>query len=321
MKMRTLNNKVIILSIIMLVSIAVYQFIFINVRYFDFIMSIRLPKLAAIIIAGVAIATSSLIFQTLINNYIVTPCLLGMNALYLLVHTLCVFIIGIDSFIMTNKSLAFFFDLIIMSTLASIVYGYIFKKTKYNILYVLLIGSVLTTLFSSIQNFLTRAMDPNDYDTLLTTLVASFNNVQNDLLLLSVILMLAIYAIFYKYIKNLDVISLGKNQAINLGVNYDQHLKLLLIFVTLYISIATALVGPISFMGLISTNITRALFKTYKHSYLLIGSALITICILLVSQILIEHVFVYSIPVAVFVTFIGGLYFLYLILKANKNSI
>lgn len=66
------------------------------------------------------------------------------------------------------------------------IYSYLFRKTNHNVLYVLLIGTVLTSFFSSIQTTLTRVMDPNEYDTLLTDLVASFSNVNSAILVLSV---------------------------------------------------------------------------------------------------------------------------------------
>ena len=124
-----------------------------------------------------------------------------------------------------------------------------------------------------------------------------------------------------KDIAKLDVMTLGRHNAINLGIDYDKTTKRLLICTTLYIAIATALVGPISFMGLITTNIARTLFKTYKHSILLSGSVLIAILVLITGQLIVEHIFTYSIPVSVFITIAGGLYFLYLVLKQSKGNI
>ena len=116
----------------------------------------------------------------------------------------------------------------------------------------------------------------------------------------------------------LDVITLGKAQAINLGVDYDRTVRRLLLGVTLFIAIATAMVGPISFLGLIIANLSRQLFKTFRHSYLIAGSALIGMVILAGGQLITEQIFTYSVPVSVFITVGGGIYFLYLLLTKRR---
>ena len=78
----------------------------------------------------------------------------------------------------------------------------------------------------------------------------------------------------------LDVLTLGKNQAVNLGVDYDKCVRRLLLGVTLYIAVATAMVGPISFLGLIIANLSRQLLRTYRHGQLILGSALFGMIVL-----------------------------------------
>ena len=117
----------------------------------------------------------------------------------------------------------------------------------------------------------------------------------------------------------LDVITLGKDQAINLGVDYDRCVRRLLLGVTLCIAVATAMVGPISFLGLIIANLSRQLLKTYRHSQLILGSALFGMIVLVGGQLLVEHVYSYTIPVSVFITVGGGVYFLYLLLTNRRT--
>ncbi|ONI43964.1 CRISPR-associated protein Cas5 [Candidatus Epulonipiscioides gigas] len=314
----SLRSKIILLSVLSVLFILIYQFIFIDMKFFDYAMYIRTPKLLAIIIAAFCIGYASMIFQSIINNRIVTPCLLGMNSLYILIHTSIVFFLGGTSIFATNNKIAFVTDVILMGILATTIYGFLFKKTKHNMLYILLSGSVFATFFTSVSNTMVRVMDPNEYDTMLSDLVAGFDHVNAELLTMAVALIIITIVLFYKEIKLLDIISLGKNQAINLGVNYDTTITKLLIGVTFLITIATALVGPISFLGLIIANLSRELFKTYKHSYLMLGSFLMGIIVLLLGQILIEHVFGFSTQISVFINLFGGAYFLYLIFK-NKG--
>lgn len=286
-----------------------------NQRLFEFSMKIRTPKIIAMLITAFAIGSASIVFQSIINNTIVTPCLLGMDALYSMIHTIMVFVLGSGSVLVVNANYSFLIDLLIMGVTATVIYSYLFKKTKHNVLYVLLIGTVLTSLFSSIQSTMTRIMDPNEYDTLLTTLVASFSNVNSEIIILSVAVLIIVAVVLRKEIRILDVLTLGKDQAINLGVDYDSSIRKLLLGVTLYIAVATAMVGPLAFLGLIIANLSRQLLRTYRHTQLIIGSVLFGMIILIGGQMLVEKVFVYAIPVSVFITLFGGIYFLYLLLR------
>lgn len=289
-----------------------------NQKLFDYAMKIRTPKLITMLITAFAIGGASMVFQSIINNTIVTPCLLGMNSLYTLIHTAVVFFAGSGSVLAVNSNVAFGVDLILMGITATIIYSYLFKKTKYNVLYVLLIGTVLTSFFSSIQTTLTRVMDPNEYDSLLNTLVASFSNINSEIIVFSVIVLGTVAFALRKDLALLNVITLGKDQAINLGVDYDRCIRRLLLGVTLFIAVATAMVGPISFLGLIIANLARQLLRTYRHGQLILGSALFGMVVLVGGQFLVEHVFAYAIPVSVFITVGGGIYFLYLLLTNRR---
>ena len=314
-------TKIIILSVLALAAATAYMLTdvnFANEKLFLYAMKIRTPKLIVMILTAFAIGGASIVFQSVINNRIVTPCLLGMNSLYTLIHTAVVFFAGSSSILAANANLSFAADLIIMGVTATLIYSYFFKKTKHNVLYVMLIGTVLTSLFSSIQTTLTRVMDPNEYDNLLNTLVASFSNINTEIIIFSVIVLGVVIAFLGKDLSVLNVLTLGKNQAINLGVNYDRSVRRLLLGVTLFIAVATAMVGPISFLGLILANLSRQLLKTYKHSFLMLGSALFGIIVLVGGQLIVEQVFTYSVPISVFITVGGGIYFLYLLLTRRS---
>ena len=317
---RANRRKLLILAAIVLLCAAGYMLVdvnFSNPKLLAYAMKIRTPKLIVMLITAFSIGGASLVFQ-IINNTIVTPCLLGMNSLYTLIHTAVVFFLGSSSIIASNANLSFAVDVVLMGITATIIYSWIFKKTKHNVLYVLLVGTVLTSFFSSVQTTLTRVMDPNEYDSLLNTLVASFSNVNSEIIVFSLILLAAVIFALRKELALLDVLTLGKEQAINLGVDYDRCIRRLLLGVTLCIAVATAMVGPISFLGLIIANLSRQLLKTFRHTQLVLGSALFGMIVLVGGQLIVEHVYSYSVPVSVFITVGGGLYFLYLLLTRKK---
>lgn len=316
---RRLKTSMVVLAGLVLLFIWLYQFAFVNPKFFAYAMGLRLPRLAVILIAGFAISAAAIVFQTIIRNTIVTPCLLGMNSLYLLIHTAVMFFLGSGSLFAVNPVYAFAADVIVMGVVAGFIYYTIFQKTGGNVLYVLLIGTVLSTFFSSMQNSLTRIMDPNEYDALLNTLTASFTNVNAACIIPGALLLAAIAWWLRKDLAILDVISLGREQAVSLGVDYERTLRRLMVGVALYIAVATALVGPLSFLGLITANVARQLFTTYRHTWLIAGSACVGMLILTAGQFVVEHVMVYAVPVSVFVTIGGGIYFLYLVLTAGKR--
>lgn len=314
-------QKLVMMALLAVVAAVAYMLVevnFNNERLFFYALKLRTPKLIVMIITAFAIGGASLVFQSVINNTIVTPCLLGMNSLYTLIHTAVVFCAGSTSVLANNANLSFAVDLVIMGITATVIYGWLFKKTNYNVLYVLLIGTVLTSFFSSIQSTLTRVMDPNEYDNLLSTLVASFSNVNSEIIVFSVVVLGVLIFVLRKDLALLDVITLGRQQAVNLGVDYDRTIRRLLLGVTICIAVATAMVGPISFLGLIIANLSRQLLQTFRHGQLILGSALFGTIVLVAGQLIVEHVFTYSIPVSVFITVGGGIYFLYLLLTRRR---
>lgn len=285
----------------------------------NYALNLRYPRLYAMIIAGTCIGVASIAFQSVIRNTIVTPCLLGMNSLYSLVQTSLFFFLGESSYFVYNRNASFILNLVIMSIAAVLIYGYSFRRTNYNVLYVLLAGTVLSSFFGSLTTGMTRVMDPNTYDTLLDNLVASFGRVNSDILWISLFLVIGVFIVFYKDLRLLDIITLGKNQSINLGIDYDKSISRILLAVVILIAIATALVGPISFLGLIIANISRQLFNTYRHSYLMAGSALFGVIILAGGQGAIENILPFTTYISVIISIVGGGYFLFLIMK-NKGA-
>src|SRR5690625_4429739 len=148
---------------------------------------------------------------------------------------------------------------------------------------------------------------------------ASVNNVNTNLVYLSIVLVVIIFVYFLRYYKYSDVLALGKDQATNLGVPYNYVVKRLLIISAVLISIATALIGPITFLGIIVVNISSEFLMTYNHVYIFLVSLFICIISLLGVQFIVEKVFTFQSIVSVIINFVGGIYFIYLLLKENKT--
>ena len=314
---REVKKIYILLAITVLVT-AIFVGIGLNSSNASYLLSKRIPKVAAIVISGGCVAFASIIFQTITNNRILTPSILGLDSVYSFFQTIVVFIFGSGSIVMSNKNLNFGLSLIGMLLISALLYKVVFSKRDSNIMHLLLVGLIVGTLFRSLTSFMQVLIDPNEYLTLQNKLVASFSNVNVDILMLSIFIILGITPFIYDDLKLLDVINLGKDQAINLGVDYDKATKKMLLVVAVLTAIPTALVGPITFLGLIIVNVTYQIVKSYKHKYFITVSILISICSLIVGLLFVDKVFSFNTTLSVIINFIGGVYFLYLLLKENK---
>lgn len=312
-----MNNKkkLIILSIIVTIVTLLFLGIGLNERNFQYAISKRIPKILAMILTGGAIGVSSLIFQTITNNRILTPSILGLDSLYVLLQTTLIFMLGSKNKITADANINFVISVIVMVVFSSIIYKFLFKKGSKNIFTLLLVGVVAGTLFESLTTFMQVLIDPIEFLSVQDKMMASFNNVNTEILLISTIIIIFTFAYCYDLIKVLDVMSLGRDEAINLGVDYDKMVKKMLVVVMVLTSVSTALVGPITFLGLLVVNIARQLIPTYKHNLLGIATILVSILALVGGQLIVERLMNFEMTVAVIINFVGGIYFIYLVMK------
>lgn len=312
------KRKTIILAVVALVLALLYIFYDLtgNVGY---VLPRRVIKVLAIVITGGAIAFATTIFMTITNNRILTPSIMGIDSLYLLTQTFIVYIFGSGSLIMMNSSVNYLLSIGVMVVFSLLFYQLLFKGEGNNIYFLLLIGMILGTFFSSLTSFMQVLIDPNEFMVAQDAMFASINNVNTNLVYLSIIIIMLVALYFMRLYKYLDVLNLGKDHATNLGVPYNYVVKRLLILVAILISIATALIGPITFLGLIVVNVAYQFLSTYKHVYIILGSIFISIIALLGGQFIVERLFSFQTTVSVIINFVGGIYFIYLLLKENKS--
>ena len=313
------KRSIIILSALVLVLVSSFLFIGVNSINFKYALYRRIPKVYAMILTGGAIGFSSLIFQTVTNNRILTPSILGIDSLYVLIQTTVVFLLGSSSVIMSNGNINFIIAIVSMLLFSSLIYKFIFKKGSKNIFTLLLVGVVCGTLFGSLTTFMQVLIDPVEFQVVQDKMQASFNNINTDLLFISSVVIIVCIGYVYDYLKILDVMALGRDEAINLGVDYDKMVKKILVVVVLLTSVATALVGPITFLGLLVVNIARQLITTYKHSVLGITTILISAIALIGGQLLVEQLMDFGVSVSIIINFIGGIYFIYLVMKERNR--
>lgn len=311
------KTKLILLAIGSVVAISLFLFIGLTGNW-QYILERRFTRIVAIAVTGAVIAIATIIFQTITNNRILTPSLIGLDALYQLIQTFIIFFYGSTSLSATNQTVNFFLSIGLMIIFALILFKLLFKQGN-NIYFLLLIGLIFGTFFQSLSTFMQVLIDPNEFLIVQNRMFASFNNVQTDLLYLSIGIIVITLLYLLKFTKYLDVLSLGKSHAVNLGVDYNRVVQQLMVIVAILMAVATALVGPIMFLGILVVNVTYEMFKTYKHSVLILATVFVSIIALVGGQFIIDRVFNFSTTLSVVINLVGGVYFLYLILKENRT--
>lgn len=278
----------------------------------------RSTKIMAMLIAGTAIAFSTVIFQTVTHNRILTPSIIGLDWLFLLVQTLLIFFLGGKSYAMISNEWMFLISIATLIIFSIALFKIMLGNEGRSVYFLLLMGIIMGALFNSLSTFMQVLIDPNEFLLAQDKMFASFNNVQVKLLWWAASILIITVIAFSPFIRYLDVLSLGRDQSVNLGVSYQRVVRLTLIVVAILTALSTALVGPITFLGLLVVNLTYEVFKTYKHSVLLIGSILVSIIALALGQLIVERIFTFSTTLSVIINFIGGIYFIYLLLRGSK---
>lgn len=315
---KKINRNLCIMALLLVVFIALFISYGIDMKHLDYALAKRVPKVIAIALGGGCIAFTTVVFQTITNNQILTPSVLGLDSLYVLVQTVIVFLFGSTSVFIVNQNYNFIINVVIMVVASILLYKILFEKGDNNIFFLLLVGMIFGTLFKSGTSFMQMIIDPNEFQALQSSMVASLNNINSDILIIAGIMIIAIIPFIYDDIKYLDVLALGREQAINLGVDYDKLVKKMIIVISILVSISTALIGPMTFLGLIVANIARQGIKTYKHKFLIVGATLISMITLVGGQFLVQHIFQFETTLSVIINFVGGIYFIKLLLKESK---
>lgn len=310
-------RKISILSLLAVLGMTVFTLYKMG-NSWEFALHYRALKIAAIAIVSWCVAYSTIAFQTLTNNRILTPSIMGFEAVFMLFQTLLVFLHGENSLQAVGTVGNFVISTLLMIGFAFLLYFLIYKRGVDNMFLLLLIGLVLGTLLNTLSSFLQLLLDPNNFFIVQGKMFASFSNINQELLGYAFAIVAVVLLIGMRYTNRLDVLALGKNQAINLGLDYDKNIQMFLTLIAIMVAVSTALVGPVLFLGLLVSNLTYEILKTYKHHILIPACALVTLIVLVGGQFLAERILKLSTPISVIINFVGGIYFMFLLLKRKK---
>lgn len=301
-----------------LAAALVALFMTVGVSDWAFALPRRGRKIAAITLVSISIAFSTVLFQTITNNRILTPSIIGFDSLYMLIQTLIVFVFGAITLATLDRNFLFAINTCCMVLFAGLLYRWLFGREGRNLYFLVLVGVIFGALFGSISSFLQRLIDPNDFTVLQSRMFASFNSVDEELLVAAAVGVALVCGYSLRFVRLLDVLSLGRDHAVNLGIEHRRVVNQVMAVIAVLVAIATALVGPITFFGLLAANLAYQLMQTYRHSVLVPAATLVSLIALVAGQLLLERVFFFSTSLSVIINFVGGIYFLYLLLKEAR---
>lgn len=313
-------HPLLVASVVLLLSAIL--FLTVNVHgHWDFALPLRGKKLMALIVVGYAIGVSTLLFQTLTHNPILTPSLLGFDSLYVLLQSLLVFFLGAINFTSLNSVLKFGLEIALMFGASLLLFRLLFSKSSQDLTRLILVGVIFGVLFRSLSALIARLINPDDFVVVQSASYAQFNTVNPQLLGISIAICVLSAMVVWRWRYQCDVLMLGKPQAINLGINYQRLAFGLLSIIAILVATATALVGPVTFFGLLVCALTNRIATNMTHSQRLILVSLIAMICLVLGQTVFEQLLGMAGVLSVVIELAGGLVFLLLIFMTHRRRV
>lgn len=272
----------------------------------------------AIVLVSVAVGVSTVLFQTVTGNRILTPALMGFDSLYLLIQTMLVFFMvprdtSLAGDLTAGGLTGFLGQTAIMVVASTALYLWLLGGRKTDIHLLLLVGVVFGVFFRSISSSFQRLLDPAAYLLVQDAMFASFRGVQLDVLVACALIVMACLIVVAFLGHRLDVMLLGRDPAVALGVNHRRVTIVVLVVVSFLVSASTALIGPVMFFGLIVANAAYALLGTSLHRFTLPVASLLGVIALAGGEMVLRAVSVES-ALSIVIEFVGALLFLFLLL-------
>lgn len=287
---------------------------------FDYVIPKRLSRLATMIVGGVCIAWSSIMFQTITGNRILTPAIMGYEAVYVLLQSLAVLLMGTESLVVLGSNANFFLSVLLMLGYSWAIHRWLFRDGRKNVYFLLLLGLVLTMVIGTFTQFIQLKVNPGEFSVLLAFSQASFGKAETGQLLVSAFLVVVVCVAALKTLPTLDALLLGRDQALSLGVDYQCSVRLYLALISVLVAISTSLLGPTAFMGIFVANTTYVLARSFRHRIVLPMGSAIAMGIFILAQLAVEHVFNYRTTVGILVNLVCGAWFLALMARTRGTA-
>ncbi|OFU53577.1 iron ABC transporter permease [Corynebacterium sp. HMSC11D10] len=278
----------------------------------------RMNAVIAMAIVAVCQATATVAFQTVTNNRILTPSIMGFESLYVAIHTSTVYFLGAAGLINAHTLGMFVLQLVLMIGLSLVLYTWLLAGNNPDMHAMLLVGIVLGGGLGAVSTFMQRMLTPSEFDVLTARLFGSVNNADPEYYPLAIPLVIVATGLLIFNSRALNVLSLGRDVSMNLGVDHKKHAIYTLVLVAILIAVSTALVGPMTFLGFLVATLAYQAADTYDHRYVFPMAILLGYCILSGAYFVMNHIFYAQGVVSIIIELVGGLTFLIVILRKGR---
>jgi iron complex transport system permease protein len=263
-----------------------------------------------------AIATVS--FQTATNNRIITPSIMGFESLYVAIQTSTVYFLGAAGILVLQGVPQFLLQVALMVALSLALYGWLLSGRYGNLQVMLLVGIIIGGGLGSVSTFMQRLLSPSEFDVLSARLFGSVTNAQADYLPVAVPLCLLAGGALWLRSSRLNVVALGRDVSLNLGLRHRAEIMGTLFLVSVLMAVSTALVGPMTFLGFLVATLAYQFADTYDHRHLFPVAVLTGFLVLTGAYFVLNHVFYAQGVVSIIIELVGGSVFLYVILRKGR---
>jgi len=278
----------------------------------------RLVAVGAMFVSALCHSFATVAFQSVTSNRIITPSLLGYEALYSFIHTATMYFFGAGALVGFTGIGAFSLQMALMVIMSLILYGWLLAGKYGNLHLTLLVGIIIGTGLNAVSGFMRRLLAPSEFDLLQSRLIGSVTNANAAYFPVAIPLAVATVLCLYAFARRLNVLSLGRDVATTLGVKYKTSVICTLVLVALLMSVTTSLVGPLTFFGFLVAMLSYQAAPTYDHRYVFPMAFAIGFSILTSAYFLLYHVLSISTAVSVIIELFGGLIFLTVILRKRS---
>ena len=252
------------------------------------VVETRLPQAVVAVLAGAAISVAGLVLQTLFNNPLAGPEVLGINSgaglgvavvMLLVQGPLFAGAMGLDGYFAVLAG-AFIGSLTVISLIL------LLSSMLHSKLYLLIAGVAVSFLVSSAISILNYFATSEGVHSYMIWGMGSFGAVSMGQMLWFALPLLLLLAVALFMMKPMNALLLGDDYAANLGVDVMGTRVVLLAVTGLLTAVVTAFCGPVAFIGLAVPHIARLSLKTGNHRLLLpatmvVGASVALLCNLL----------------------------------------
>ncbi|MGO2002905.1 MULTISPECIES: iron chelate uptake ABC transporter family permease subunit [Micrococcaceae] len=282
------------------------------------IAGLRGTSVVVMLVVAFCQAMATVSFQTVTNNRIITPSIMGFESLYVAVQTAAVFFLGAAGVTAVQGLPQFVVQVAIMVGLSLALYGWLLSGKYANIQVMLLIGIIIGGGLASVSTFMQRLLSPSEFDVLTARLFGSISNADAGYLPVAIPLCLVAGTLLWANSRNLDVVALGRDATINLGLDHRRMVMRTLLLVSLLMATSTALVGPMTFLGFLVATLAYQIADTYDHRLVFPVAVLIGFVTLSGAYFIMKNLFYAEGVVSIIIEVIGGSLFLYFILRKGR---